>query len=68
MIFYTCIRTERVRVFVIVSLIPNEFSYGKEQLFIASRYLRDVSKHAVFFYTTSSKDRMSDRMSLLEVL
>ena len=36
MIFYTYIRTERVRIFVIISLIIslmlNEFSYGKAQI------------------------------------
>ena len=63
MIFYTHIRTERVRTFVIISFILNEFSYGKAQiphcLFVAIRYLIDVSMHAVFFHTISSKDRMS---------
>ena len=49
-------------------LILSEFSYGKTQIpyrfFVASRYLRGVYMHAVFFHTTSSKDRMS----LLEVV
>ena len=31
-IFYTYIRTERVRTFVIISLILNAFSYGKAQI------------------------------------
>ena len=31
-IFYTYIRTERVRILVIISLILNEFSYGKAQI------------------------------------
>ena len=31
-IFYTYIRTERERIFVIISLILNEFSYGKAQI------------------------------------
>ena len=31
-IFYTYIRTERVRIFVIISLMLNEFSYGKAQI------------------------------------
>ena len=33
-------------------------------VFVASRYLRDFSMHAVVFHTSSSKDRMS----LLEVV
>ena len=33
-------------------------------VFVASRYLRGVSMHAVVFHTNSSKDRMS----LLEVV
>ena len=68
MTFYTYIRTERVSIFVIISLMLNEFSYRKAQiphrLFVASRYLRDFSMHAVVFHTSSSKDRMS----LLEVV
>ena len=31
-IFYTYIRTEWVRIFIIVSLILSEFSYGKVQI------------------------------------
>ena len=31
-IFYSYIRTEPVRIFVIISLILNEFSYGKAQI------------------------------------
>ena len=30
--FYTYIRTERVSIFVIISLMLNEFSYGKAQI------------------------------------
>ena len=32
MVFYTYIRTERIRKFVIISLILNAFSYGKAQI------------------------------------
>ena len=31
-IFYTYIRTGRIRTFVIISLMLNEFSYGKAQI------------------------------------
>ena len=46
MIFYTYIRKELVRIFII-SLILNEISYGKRQ--IPHHYLRVVSIHAVSF-------------------
>ena len=70
MIFYIYFRTEQVRIFVIISLILNAFSYGKAQIphrfFVATdkHYLKDVPMHAVFFLTNSSKDRMS----LLEIV
>ena len=61
-IFYTCSQTKRIRIFVIISLMLNEFSYSKVQIphgFVASRYLRGVSMHAVVFHTNWSKDRKS---------
>ena len=52
MIFYTYIQIERIRIFVIISLIFYEFLHGKAQIHhrfvVASRYLRNVSMHAVF--------------------
>ena len=56
MIFYTYIRTEGVRIFVIISLIQNEFSYGKSQIPHCSKPLsRTLYFSTVFFHTTSSK-------------
>ena len=43
MIFYTCIRTEQTRIFVIISSLLNEFLDV-----VASHYLRAVSLDAVF--------------------
>ena len=45
MIFYTYIRTERIRISVIIVVILNEFSYGRDilSLFVANRCLRAVS-------------------------
>ena len=39
MIFYTYIQIEWIRIFVIISLILNEFSYGKEQIADTSSFL-----------------------------
>ena len=67
MIFYTYIWTERVRAFVIISLILNDIHSVRHKYpiaFVAIRYLIDVSIRAVFFHTNSSKDRLS----LLEVV
>ena len=66
-IFYTYIRTERVRTFVIISFIPNDIHTVRHKYpiaFVAIRYLIDVSIRAVFFHINSSKDRLS----LLEVV
>ena len=64
----TYIRTERIRIFVIISSILNECSYGKAQILhrglVASNYLKDVSVNAVFFHSSSSKNFQS----LLEVV
>ena len=67
MIFYTYIRTERLRTVVVISFVLNDIHTVRHRYpiaFVATRYLIDVSTRAVFFHTTSSKDRMS----LLEVV
>ena len=59
MIFYTYIRTELIRIFVIISLLFNEFSYSKVQIphrFCSSHYPGAVSMNAVNVYTTASED------------
>ena len=46
MIFYTYIRTERIRIFAIISLILSEFSYGKAQ--IPHRFLQQALSKSCF--------------------
>ena len=51
---YMYIRTERIRIFVIISLILNGFSDGIAQI-PHRRRQRDVSMHAVFFTRPRAK-------------
>ena len=59
LIFRTYIRTERIRIFVTISLILNEFSTVKRRdiiALVAIHLSRDVSMDVIYFHSTSSKD------------
>ena len=62
MIFYTYIPIEHIRIFVIISLIINEFLYGEVQIpcgfLYQDLYLRAVSMDGVFEQRLSQRQRV----------
>ena len=64
-LFYTCIRTERVRKLFITTLILNKLSCSREQITCLLKQQKDIT---VFFVMCSSfSHNLVQRLSLLEI-